>query len=188
MAMATASKTKTTITAEQFYRKPNHGGRHELVQGEMVPMSPAGPTHGKIALRLGATLWQFVQQHDLGEVYAAETGFTILENPDTVRAPDVAFVARERIPPTGEPDGFWRIAPDLVVEVLFPYDKASQVQDKITDYLTAGVRLLWLVDPHSQTVTVYESLDRVKILIGDDTLDGGDVLPDFALPLLQLFM
>jgi Uma2 family endonuclease len=187
MKMVTTLQEETTITAEQFYQKPNHGGRYELVQGEMVPMSPAGPTHGKIALRLGAYLWQFVQQHDLGEVYAAETGFTILENPDTVRAPDVAFVARERIPDTGEPEGFWRIAPDLVVEVLSPYDRASDVQNKITDYLTAGVRLLWLVDPRSQTVTIYESLDRAKILLGDDSLDGGDVLPGFSLALPQLF-
>jgi len=152
-----------------------------------VPMSPAGAIHGKIAMRLGRYLGNFVEQHALGEVYAAETGFTIARNPDTVRAPDVAFVAQARIPPGGEPAGFWSIAPDLVAEVISPYDTAAAVQDKVKDYLTAGVRLVWLIDPINQMVTVYASLAEAYILLGDDELDGRDVAPGFKLALPRLF-
>ncbi|GIK57073.1 MAG: hypothetical protein BroJett015_27360 [Chloroflexota bacterium] len=180
-------QTKTLLTAVDLYQMPNHGGRSELVKGEVTLMSPAGTQDGKIALRLGAIIWNYVEAHNLGEVYAAETGFTIEEDPDTVRAPDVSFVARERIPPEGEPPDFWAIAPDLVAEVLSPFDVASKVQQKITEYLQAGVRLVWLVDPETQTVTVYESLAHGRILLPDDTLTGGEVLPGFSLPLHQLF-
>ena len=150
-------------------------------------MSPAGAIHGKIAMRTGRVIANFVDEKKLGEVYAAETGFTIAHDPDTVRAPDVAFVSRARIPEAGEPEGFWSIAPDLVVEVISPFDKASEVQDKVRDYLTAGVGLVWVVDPQTRTVTVYESLARARVLLEDDKLDGGEVLPGFELALADLF-
>ena len=181
------TKTKTLLTADDLLQMPDGGGRNELVRGEIVPMSPASVEHGKRAMRLGRYLGNYVEEHNLGEVYAAETGFTIAENPDTVRAPDVSFVARSRIPEEGEPSGFWKIVPDLVAEVVSPYDRASEVQDKIKDYLVAGVRLVWLVDPKSRTVTVYHSLDNVHILLEEDTLDGGAVVPGFLLPLSRLF-
>jgi Uma2 family endonuclease len=184
---AVAKKTKVLVTAVDFYNLPNHGGRNELVRGEVIAMSPAGARHGKIAMRLGRHVANFVEKQALGEVYAAETGFTIFESPDTVRAPDVAFVAKARIPEGGEPAGFWAIVPDLVAEVISPFDKASDVQDKVKDYLTAGVRLIWLVDPQSQTVTAYASAEQVKLLLAEDTLDGGNVLPGFTLPLSVLF-
>jgi len=182
-----ALKTKATVTAEDFYNLPDHGGHNELVKGEIVPTSPAGTQHGKIAMRIGCYIGNHVEEHSLGEVYAAETGFTIEEDPDTVRAPDAAFVARDRIPPEGEPAGFWKIAPDLVVEVVSPFDQIGDVQAKITEYLRAGVRLVWLVEPQTRTVTVYKSLDDARILLREDTLDGGDVLPGFTLPLAKLF-
>jgi Uma2 family endonuclease len=180
--------TKTLLTANDLYRLADHGGRNELVRGEVAPMSPASTKHGEIVFDLGFQLGVFVKANNLGKLYAAETGFTLMENPDTVRAPDIAFVAQARIPSGGIPEtGFWAIAPDLVVEVISPYDRASDVQDKMKDYLVAGVRLVWLVDPHSHTVTVYKSLDQVKVLLEEDTLDGGDVLPGFSLPLTELF-
>ncbi len=187
MATMTKSPAKTLLSAADLYELPDHGGRIELVKGELTPMSPASTQHGKIALRLGAIIWNYVEAHNLGEVYAAETGFTITEDPDTVRAPDVSFVARSRIPPEGEPPGFWAIAPDLVVEVLSPFDVASKVQQKITEYLQAGVRLVWLVDPETQTVTVYKSLAEAHILLRQDVLMGDEVLPGFSLPLAKLF-
>ncbi len=187
METMTKRQTKTLLSAADLYQMPDHGGRAELVKGELEPMSPAGTQHGKIALRLGAILWNYVEEKNLGVVYAAETGFTIEEDPDTVRAPDVAFVARERIPPEGEPPGFWAIAPDLVAEVLSPFDQASAVQKKVTEYLQAGVRLVWLVDPETCTVTVYNSLQDGRILLAEDTLAGGDVLPGFSLALVRLF-
>jgi Uma2 family endonuclease len=176
------------VTAVDLYNMPGHGGRNELVQGEIVPMSPASTMHGNIAMRLGAILWNYSDENDLGRVFAAETGFTLSRNPDTVRAPDVAFVAKERIPAAGVPEtGFWAIAPDLVAEVVSPNDRMTEIQDKVTDYLAAGVRLVWVVDPKTATITVYQSLKQVKVLIAEDTLEGEDVLSGFQLPLKKLF-
>jgi Uma2 family endonuclease len=189
--METIAKSPATTkktTAVEFFGLPDHGGRHELIKGEIVEMSPASTMHGNIAMRLGAMLWSFVDEQQLGRVFAAETGFLIRQNPDTVRAPDVAFVDVKRIPPKGIPDtGFWAIVPDLAAEVISPYDRLSDIQDKVTDYLDAGVRLVWVVDPKTATVTVYESLKQVAILIGDDVLTGGAVVPGFQLPLPKLF-
>ena len=176
------------LSADDLYAMPEHGGRNELVQGELIKMSPASTKHGSIAMRLAGHLWNFVVPNDLGELYAAETGFMLTQNPDTVRAPDVAFILRERIPDEGVPvTGFWAIAPDLVGEVISPHDRSSDVQQKVNDYLAAGVRLIWLVDPQTQTVTVYQSREQVHILLINDSLDGADVLPGFSLPLTVLF-
>lgn len=176
------------LTAKALYQMPKYGGRNELVRGEIVPMSPASTYQGKIAMRLGRVVANFVYENGYGEVYAAETGFTLFQEPDTVRAPDVSFVAKDRIPPEGEPEsGFWAIAPDLAAEVISPNDKVSEVQEKVRDYLEAGVRLLWLVDPQTRTVTVYQSLREARILLEEDTLDGASVLPGFNFPLSQLF-
>ena len=180
--------TKTLVTADDLYNMPDHGGRNELVKGEIVPMSPASTKHGQLAFRLAFKVGLFVAENKLGEVYAAETGFTISQNPDTVRAPDVAFVTGSRMPEEGIPaSGFWAIAPDLVAEVISPNDRMSEVQDKVTDYLNAGVRLVWLVDPKTRTVTVYQSFKEVQILLEGDVLEGGDVLPGFQLVLAELF-
>lgn len=186
LPMVTLSKTH--LTANDLYNMPDHGGRNELVKGEILPMSPASTKHGQITFRLAFKVGLFANEHSLGEVYAAETGFTLSKNPDTVRAPDVAFIARDRIPGKGIPDtGFWEIAPDLIAEIVSPNDRMSDVQDKITDYLNAGVRLIWLVDPKTRTVTVYQSRQQVEILIEGDELTGKDVLPGFQLALTELF-
>jgi Uma2 family endonuclease len=182
-------KTTTELkTAADLYNMPDHGGRNELVQGEIVPMFPASTMHGNIAMRLGAILWNYSDENSLGRVFAAETGFTLSRNPDTVRAPDVAFVAQNRIPAEGVPEtGFWAIAPDLVAEIVSPNDRMTEIQDKVTDYLAAGVRLVWVVDPKTETITVYQSLKQVKVLIAGDVLEGEDVLPGFSLTLKKLF-
>ncbi|VAW42801.1 hypothetical protein MNBD_CHLOROFLEXI01-2621, partial [hydrothermal vent metagenome] len=112
------------FTAVDLYNMPEQGGRNELVQGEIIPMSPASTKHGLIVFRLAFEVGLFTNKNQLGEVYAAETGFTINQNPDTVRAPDVAFIAKKRIPEGGVPEtGFWAIAPDLVAEIVSPNDR-----------------------------------------------------------------
>lgn len=180
--------TKKTMTAVDLYNMPDHGGHHELVKGELIPMSPASTLHGDIAMRLGSHMWNYATENNLGKVFAAETGFILAQNPDTVRAPDVAFVAKERIPEEGVPEtGFWAIAPDLVAEVVSPNDRQSEVQDKVTDYLASGVRLVWIVDPQTKTVMVYQHPQQVQLLLASDALNGGDVLPGFELPLAKLF-
>ena len=175
------------ITAEELLRMPDDGMRRELVQGELREMTPAGFRHGTVAGRIHIKLGYFVDEHDLGIVSAAETGFRLASDPDTVRAPDVAFVRRERIEEVGEPKGYWPGAPDLAVEVISPNDRYHEVHDKVLDWLRAGTRMVILADPSSRTLTVYHASREVEILTEDDTLDGGDVVPGWRVRVEQLF-
>lgn len=176
------------MRAEDLLSLPADGKTYELVQGELMIMVPAGARHGKIAGRLLYLLAEYVYRHNLGAVYAAETGFLIAREPDTVRAADVAFVAQDRLPPEGEePDGYRELAPDLVVEVASPYDSATYLQAKVTDWLAAGVRRVWVVYPDTRTITVYDPSGRAAILREDDVLDGEDALPGFRCTVKEVF-
>jgi Uma2 family endonuclease len=175
------------MTATDLLRLPDDGKRYELVEGELRMMTPASPRHGRIANIMAFLLTQHAREHDLGIVYAAETGFQLRENPDTVRAADAAFVAKSRIPAEGEPEGFWAIAPDLVVEVVSAFDSALGVQSKVADWLGAGCRLVWVIYPDTQSVTEYRSLAEVQVLTADQTLEGGDVLPGFECGVSEIF-
>jgi Uma2 family endonuclease len=184
---ATRALTSTPVTAQDLLRLPDDECRYELVEGELRMMTPANPRHGRIAMRIGSLIEQHARQHNLGVVYAAETGFKLRENPDTVRAADAAFLASRRIPAEGEPEGYWAIAPDLVVEVVSASDSASAVQAKVADWLAAGCRLVWVVYPDTQTVTEYRSLAEVRVLPADQELQGGDVLPGFTCAVAEIF-
>lgn len=151
-------------------------------------MSPATPSHGIQVMRVTLPLAQFVEANGLGEVFGAETGFAI-RHPDgseSVLAPDLAFIAVERLP-SELPDTFWHIAPDLVVEVLSPNDHPRRVREKTRMWLEAGVRLVWNVNPSTRTVTVYRADGSTQTLGIGDKLSGEDVLPGFELPIEQIF-
>ena len=174
------------MTAEQLFQASDLG-RCELVRGELIPMSPAGSEHGAIALQVGSILLAFVKAHGLGAVFGAETGFQITRDPDTVRAPDVGFIRAEAV--GGKlPPGFFPGAPDLAVEVLSPGDGASEVIATVEDWLGAGCHAVWVIDPKTCTVTVYHSSRKAMILTATDTLDGGDLLPGFHMPVARIFV
>jgi Uma2 family endonuclease len=137
-------------------------------------------------MRLAGPIFSHVKANKLGKVYAAETGFHIEHDPDTVRAPDVAFVRRDRLPPAGQ-RGFFQGPPDLAVEVLSPDDSASEVLAKVQDWLAAGCELVWVVDPRTRTVSVYHSPRQAEMLGEGDRLTGGDVLPGFDLSVAEIF-
>ena len=179
--------TIQTITADELLQQPDDGFRYELVKGELVKMAPAGSEHGKLAMRLGWRLAQHVESQNLGNVYAAETGFQLASNPDTVRAPDVAFVRQERVAEAGEVRGFWPGAPDLAVEVVSPGDTYAEVEDKVLDWLDAGTLMVAVVNPRQRTVTIYRSRADIVILTQDDLLDGNNVVPGWILPIRELF-
>jgi Uma2 family endonuclease len=161
-------------------------GRCELVRGELIMMSPAGSEHGWIVTNFTVPLGMFVKQHSLGRVFGAETGFCIGHDPDTVRAPDVAFVTTGRI--GGKlARGFFPGPPDLAVEVLSPDDRAGEVLAKVQDWLDAGCLAVWVADPRTRTVTVYRSRSQIVVLGESETLSGGDLLPGFSLPVSELF-
>lgn len=179
--------TIQTITADELLQRPDDGFRYELVKGELVKMAPAGSEHGKLAMRVGWRLAQHVESQNLGNVYAAETGFQLASNPDTVRAPDVAFVRQERVAEAGEVRGFWPGAPDLAVEVVSPGDTYAEVEDKVLDWLDAGTLMVAVVNPRQRTVTIYRSRADIVILTRDDLLDGNNVVPGWILPIRELF-
>jgi Uma2 family endonuclease len=161
---------------------------YELVRGDLMIASPASPQQGRYASRLIHALVDFVDEHDSGEVYTAEPGFVLKPEPEAiVRAPDVAFVRKDRIPPPDEQTGFWPVAPDLVIEIVSPSDSADEIQAKVQDYLDAGTRLIWVVYPATKTVTEYRKRGALRQLDIDDVLKGSSVLPGFSYPLKQLF-
>ncbi|HSE35995.1 MAG TPA: Uma2 family endonuclease [Blastocatellia bacterium] len=181
-----SSATKL-LTADDLLRVPRDGYRYELSKGELIREPPAGNIHGKRTMRLGWRLARHVEANDLGVVFAAETGFRLASDPDTVRAPDVAFVANTRVEKAGEFDGFWPGAPDLAVEVMSPRDSYTGVEQKVLEYLSAGTRAVWVVDPSRRTVTVYRSLAETTILTEADTLDGGEIIPGFTCIIAEIF-
>ena len=161
---------------------------YELVRGDLLMMSPASPTQGRYASRLVRHLGAYVDDHDLGEVYTAEPGFELQTEPEIiVRAPDVAFVRKERIPNAFQQAGFWQLSPDLVVEIISPSESAGSVQDKVNDYLQAGTRMIWLVYPNTQTVVEHGPSGSIRQFGPADALQGGDVIPGYHLPLSYLF-
>lgn len=185
-AHATAGVVGQPVTtAEQLFDRPDLG-RCELVHGELVMMSPAGEEHGWIAINISIPLAMFVKERRLGRVYAGDTGFHLARDPDTVRAPDVAFVRAER---AGERPGvhFFPGAPDLAVEILSPTDRAGEVLEKVHQWLDAGCRGVWLVDPRTRTVTVYRSRTRITVLGIGDALPGEDVVEGFSIPVAEIF-
>lgn len=181
------SSSRTFMTAEELFEMPDDDYRYELIKGELIKMSPSGVKHGKFTAKLATILSNYVNPRQLGIVCGAETGFILARNPDTVRAPDVAFISQERLPPEGEPTGFATFAPDLAVEVVSPSDRYEEIQEKIADYFHAGIRMVWIVDPKNRTVAVHNSLTEARILIGSDILEGGDVIPGFSCSAAEIF-
>ena len=168
---------------------PDNGSRYELVEGDLRKMAPAGDVHGYLALRIASRLERHVDANNLGKTYAAETGFKLSSNPDTVRAPDAAFVSRERVEKAGKVKGYWPGAPDLVAEVVSPNDTHSEVIGEALAWLEAGSRMVLVVDPDKITVTVYRSREEIRVLTADagETIDGSDVVPGWKLPVAELF-
>ncbi len=174
------------ITTAQELLETAGLGRCELVRGELVIMTPAGFEHGNIVFNISGPLRSFLKKNRLGLGTGAETGFQIGHDPDTVRAPDLGFVCAERVP-SERPCGFFQGAPDLAVEVVSPSDRASDVLAKVQDWLSAGCRVVWLVDPAKRTVSVYDNRNQVVTRTESDELTGGDVLPGFRLPVAEIF-
>ena len=156
----------------------------ELVRGRVVREPRPSVRHGAVQAELASLLISHVRESDAGTVLT-ESGVILFRDPDTVRGPDVAFYARDRLPDP-LPDGFAETAPDLVAEILSPHDTATGLQARIRDYLGAGVRLIWVLDPQGGTVTVYRSPNDIRLLSGDEILEGEEVLPGFRVGVGEL--
>lgn len=178
--------TAPPLTALDVERLSMPGKQVELVRGRLIVREPPGTRHGYIAATLGYLVTSFVRQRGLGMVFGQDTGFKIASDPDTVRAPDVGFVERDRadrIPPRG----YAALAPDLVAEILSPDDAPGEVLAKVGDWLAAGTRLAWVVDPRRATIHVYRQDGSLSLLRETDSLDGEDVLPGFTCAVRDVF-
>lgn len=172
-------------TAADMERFPDDV-RYELIRGELCPMPPPGAEHGSITARLSSRVTIYIEDNELGECFAAETRFVIEQNPDTVLAPDFAFISKERLP-AKLPKGFLRIAPDIVLETRSPGDTKREVSLKVARWLQAGAKIVWVIDPETRTLTVHRSGMVPRILGLEDMLTGEEVLPGFTLPIRRLF-
>ena len=166
------------MTAEDLL-KPGMPERADLVRGVLVIHEPPGFRHGEITVRLTIALGTYVDLRHLGRVVAGDAGFKVQSNPDTVRGADVAFVSWNRMPQKSPVD-FPPLGPDLVVEVLSPGDRSGETLAKIADWLSAGTRLVWVIDPERRLARIYRQDGSESILGAADGLDGEDVLPGFA--------
>lgn len=179
------SNSARLVTADELERMPEDDYRYELVRGRLIRMSPAAPRHGNITVIVAARLWQHVRAADLGQVWT-EVGFRLASHPDTVRAPDVAFVRTDRLP-ANDARGFYRGAPDLAVEVLSPDDTSADIRETIADYLDAGTPVVVVIDPGNRRATIHGSGAAVRILTAAEALDLDAVVAGFKLPLSEVF-
>jgi Uma2 family endonuclease len=177
----------TLVTAEELLRMPDDGGRYELVAGEIRKMSPPGWRHGKCAMQVGLMVGEFARQHDLGDSFASETGFLLARDPDTVRAPDYAFIRKDHLPTREPEEAYWPGPPDLAVEVVSPGDTMAEIDDTVQAWLDAGAMMVWVVNPRWRSVTVYRSAANIKTLTENEELSGEDVVPGFRCRVAELF-
>jgi Uma2 family endonuclease len=177
--------SQTLLTAADLLALED-GLRHELVNGELTTMTPSGSEHGLITAALAQLVRTHVAASGLGLVFGAEAGFRLTTDPDTVRAPDLAFVRRARIPATGIPTGFWPGAPDLAAEVVSPSDTYEHVAAKVADWLRAGTEVVWVVNPRARSVTVHTSAG-VTILSEAEQMTGGTTIPGFTCGVQEIF-
>jgi Uma2 family endonuclease len=179
--------TQKLIAAEEFARMPDpaDGSQQELVRGVIVSMPPPGGRHGVCCLKLGRRIGAFVDDNKLGTAALIDTGFITERDPDTVRGPDISFWSRDKLPEV--PAGYIEVAADLVVEVVSPGDYYARIQRKVSEYLTKGVRLIWIVDPEDRSVAVFREGQKPRVLGENEILSGDDVLPGFTCRIADIF-
>ena len=186
--MSVARREARLVTAEELWEMPEVPGKVlELVDGEVVEVPGAGALHALIVELVLRLLGAHARERDLGLAFGDNTSYILRRNPDMVRIPDVSFVSWGRVREEGVPEGYWELAPDLAVEVVSPNDRAEDVYDKVSEYLGAGTRVVWLLWPRRRMVTVRGADGAIRELGPEGELDGGDVLPGFRVRVGELF-
>jgi Uma2 family endonuclease len=182
--MATATRS---ITADELLHMPENGVRHELVRGDLHTMTPPGAEHGRVAATVGFLLGTHARKTGSGVTFAAETGFVLARDPDTVRAPDAAYVSKERADKIGRTAKYWPEAPSFAVEVVSPEDSYHEVQDKALEWLSAGTIMVLVLDPPKRMATVYRGQGDAHVYSAGDTLDLSEAVPGFSVAVAELF-
>ena len=176
---------QTLLTADDLLAMPDDGMRRELIQGELVEMPPAGDDHGSVGDEFSWRAGTFIRQNRLGRGRMAETGFQLA--PDTVLAPDYAYISYERMASRPRPRGYAQAVPDLVMEVFSPNDRQPQMDRKIRLWLDAGVRLVVVIYPARQEIVTHHDDGTVQQFGIGDTLALDPVLPGFSCPVADIF-
>ena len=179
-------QTTRAVTADELFRMSSDGVRRELIRGEVRELPPAGEEHGWVTEKLNAIVGHHILAGKLGRFVAAETGFILERNPDTVRAPDFAFTRAEGLVGPANKK-YATIPPDLVIETVSPNDRPGEIAEKVAAWLRWGVRLVWVVDPEARTVTVHRAGKESSILKEGQFLDGEDVIPGFRVSLDEIW-
>lgn len=180
----TIPRAGEAISIEELMRLPDNGHKYERVRGALK-VTPAGHEQEAIGIWLSTLLSNFVRPRRLGRVYGSNAGYR-LPNGD-LRAPDVSYVRQERLPGGRSPKGFADYPPDLAVEILSPNQKLQDIGEKVGEFLDWGTPLVWVIDPDTQTVTVFRSLTNVYTVGPGDELTGDEVIPGFAVRVTELF-
>ncbi len=175
------------LTADDLWNMPDNGAGYELLRGELIPMPPSGQEHSNISVNLVVPLGAFVKAHRLGKITGADGGYLLHQNPDSVRAPDIGFVQTSRLLQGKATKKYFDGAPDLAVEVISPNDVYDTVDEKVREFLDAGTRLVWVINPRRQTVTIFRADNTITALRDNDSLSGEDVLPGFSILIAELF-
>jgi Uma2 family endonuclease len=184
----TVTTTPSLLTADEFARRPERrdGWQEELVRGEIVVTPPPAHIHGRCQVKIAVRLDGWAESQRRGTV-TSESGMRTTTDPDSVRAPDVAYWSAERLPPDVVPAVYPNVAADLCVEILSPGNRERDIDEKIREYLTAGVRVVWVVDPEAHTVTVYRQPDAGQVLNATAMLTDDEVLPGFSCRVSEFF-
>ena len=176
-----------SVTADELLYMPQDGFCYELINGELIKMAPPGSEHGVVTVNVAVLLRRHAKARRLGVVFGGDTGFQLTSNPDTVLAPDVAFVRQSRIPAQGVPRGYWPGPPDLAVEILSPGDTLKEAREKAEKWLAAGALMVWTLIPRKRSVLVHRPGLAPVTLAEDDILKGEDVVPGFRCRVADLF-
>ncbi len=175
------------VTAAELWNL-GRGRRCELICGKVVEMAPTGGEHGSVAVNATLLLGAFVKAHGLGNVSTGETGYRVASAPDTVRAPDLGFVRKSRIPPTGVPARFWEIPPDLALEIVSPGDTYEDVESKAREWIESGVTEVWVLNPRLREVKIHRNGRPVEVCREKDVVRSESLLPGFAATAGEFFV
>ncbi|HEY7338141.1 MAG TPA: Uma2 family endonuclease [Bryobacteraceae bacterium] len=177
--------TKTLLTADELEQMPDDDSTQiELDEGELITMPPAGEEHSDIEAEIVMVLRTFTKKHNLGRIYTGDVGFRLSD--DTVRAPDVSFVRRERLDAVRS-KSYIKGAPDLAIEIRSPYESFRQLMRKVKQYLAAGAHTVWVFDPDRREVDVFEASGAERTLTAKQVLKAPGLLPGFSIKVAELF-
>ena len=180
--------TTTVTTADELALLSDATARYELIRGELITMTPPGWKHGTVAMRVGFIFSTFVEENQLGRAFAAETGFLLERDPDTVLAPDFSFISKASWPDKEPSQAYWPGPPDFCVEVVSKSDRPKSTREKAEQWIKFGCCLVWVIDPAEETIEVFTPNDDSRIFIGDESISGDPVLPGFECRVSDFFL